>query len=469
MSRLRRQILAVALLLSGGFASAPAAAGELTLSDVDTSELMTLLMIGQPEQVVREATRMADGLRPTDDPDSVHLIGEILTFRCKAHNDLGQYVEARASCLEAIAIFEAAEKDDRPGKWHTEDFHIAQALSHLATTYAETGDLEGALEVRLKELQRDAGGSAEKVRRLVQVGELQMSLGRFREAEASYVGAIAAQAEIRRDERNMQPIPYVNLAILYQLEERFGRAEEVLMEGIADVEQTQAVLAERNAKFGLHSHELKSIAFYLHFHSQTIGWVYFHQGRFDEAKETARDVLAYYEAERMFGIDMITDVKILLGRIEDAEHPGSPAARSYLQSAVELQGSSDFMRAIAQYEFARHHLLADNDAAAEPYSRVAVATLAWIEGEVSLHTARARVTLARVFQFQAKYDEALAPAQAAFAAQWLHLPPYHSEVGETLALMAELYAAVGNEKNLSATKSLIERHKAARVAFENGK
>ncbi len=469
MSRPLCQALAAAAIatMSGGLH--PAYAGELEYHDVDKGEVLSWLIIGKPELAVREATRMIDGLRPTGDPDTVHLIGEILILRCDALNSLGQFDQARASCTEAIAIFEAAEKDGRPGKWHSEDWHIAQALRLLATTYAATGELENALEARVKELERTTS-LAERPNLLASIGDLQQSLGRFRQAEVSYLDAIAARAEVRRDERKMQRDPHTSLANLYLLEERFSRAEQLLTEGIADAEQTQAVLAEHLTKTGLGSENIRANAFNLQALSQRMAWTYFQQGRFEEARQLAREVLAFYEAERWFGFAMIfamiTDVRILLARIEDAEHPGASSAKRYLESAVGNSGSSDLMRAIAQFEFARHHLLTGNDAGAEPYARVATSTLAWLEGEDSPHTARARVILARVFQLQGKYGEALTAAQAAYAAQQAFLPPYHSELGETLSLLAALYDDLDDRDNRKAIEVLLAQHRAARTKFE---
>jgi len=466
MSRLRRQIIAVALLLSGSFASAPASAGELAFSDVNPYDIKFLIYEGKPEEAVAEAERLIDGLRPTDNPVVLRLIGEILTNLCRAHRELGQYAQAEAACLEALATFEEGSKLNGTAG----SYVFLLALPELAVTYEEMGEFEAALEVRKRQLKRIDDGrrsDPKKVRLLTQIGELHVSMGHFREAEAAYLEAIAAKAEVWQEDRGPLTMPYINLTTLYRLEERFDRAEATLKEGIAETEKTSAGMTEAQSRLAFNLH-----AFKLSLLSQSFGWTYYQQGRFNEARKVAGEVLASYEREGDADSWFAADLKVLLARIEDAEHPGSPEAKRYLETAIEVSdegnGLGYFFQAIARSELARHHLLTGNDAAAEPLAREAVETLVWALGEDNYQTARAQFVLAQVLQHQTKYTEALAQAQFAFAAQWTYLPTYHSEIGETLSLMAELYTVLGEDDNHAATESLLVQYRAERAKFERG-
>lgn len=467
MIRRHQGIFAAVLLLPGLLAGAPATAGNLNYSDVNPGELRGLLMRGQPEDAVREANRMIDGLRPTTDPPTLYRIGEILTFRCEAHNDLGQYMQAQTACLEAIAVFADLGKNN-----HNKDWRQKRAESRLADAYEGTRKYDAALALRQTQLDEVNCGqvcSPEKIQLLIQIGDLQVALARFRDAEASYLQAVADSAKVRHSDRAGLPSPRVNLAIMYRLEEHFDKAEHLLKEGMAEIERNHALLADiPSARPSILADALK-----LPVLSQSLAWTYLEQGRLNDARELALDALEHFEQGNDANNWLTTHTRVLLGRIEDAESPGSPSAERYLASAVEVPPEDDFalsyvLHAVAQSEFARHYLLIGNDAAAEPLAREAVETLAWILGEDNYQTARAKVVLARTLRSRGRQAEARDIAQAAYATQWASLPTYHSEIGENLALLAELYATLGEDENAAAIEELTAAFRAERARFEAG-
>lgn len=470
MLRCYQTVLAIAFAVVTLSSPHPTNAGELSYSDVNPFDIQMPTHMGQPEKTIEKAQAAVAGLRPTDDIQTINLIGQILAFRCEAHVELRQYLLAEAACLESVATFESIAEAD-PTAMAQNSF---LALPRLAMTYEAMGDLERALKVRERQLKRfeDRHSAApEMVALLTQVGELHFGLGDFRQAEATYLEAIATQDRLSEYDRDQLSLTHLSLAKLYRLEERFGKAEVTVKEGLADTERVRTRLAEINAAYGLKSHELDLITWQLQILSQSLALIYFEQGRLDEARDMAQGVLDHYKSEGEMWTPFASDVMVLLARIEDAQRPGSPEAARHLVSAVTAskgdQRLAEVYRARAQCALARHHLLTGNDTAAEPYARVAVKTLSWSLGEGSYVTARAHLVLAWVLQHQEKDEEALRHAQAAFAAQWAYLPPYHSELGETLSLMAELYSALGQSKNLRGTQVLIEDFRTARKAFES--
>ncbi len=461
-----RKVIAGALLLAAGALPLPGGAGELSFSDVNPFEIEALIWSGEPEKAVEAAEAAIAGLRPTDNPVTLRLIGEILIHLCEAHQTLGQHERARATCLESVATLEEAGKSNDMAEFLV----FKRALPQLAMLLQEMGEIEEALKVSqrlLAHADNTRAGNPDRIRLLTGIGDLQLGLGDFRAAEASYLEAAKAREKIREEPQWFLE-PRINLATLYRLEERFDKAEATLMEGLAVAEKTAKGKPEQTSKTGY-----DPLAFRIAFLSQSLGWALFHQRRLIEARTAARTALDYFERPGDADSWMANDVKVLLARIEDAENPGSPEARRYLESAaaaplddyIEL---APVFRATAESELARHHLLAGEAAAATPFARSAVETLTSQLGEYSYLTARASTVLSNALHQQGKDTEALAAARAAYAAQWGFLPPYHSEIGETLALMAELYEALGDRENLKATRTLIADHKAARTAFENG-
>ena len=453
-----QKIIAAWTLLAASCLPSHSSAGELTYSDVDTARLMGWLLSGQPEQAASEASQIIDGLRPTNDPATIYMIGEALTYRCEAHSQLDWHEKAKADCLDAIATFEEVGSN-----LHTKDWRHKRAETLLAAAYVDLGEIEPAIALLTSQFEEINCGricNAERAQLLAHIGDLQAVQGDFREAEKSYLEAISFLPDGEQEDPDSLVLPHLNLAKLYILEERFAEAEAALKEGIA----TSTSAAREPSVL----HEFRTALF-----SQSLGWTYFHQGRYDEAREVGRTAFHKFreseDSRLRYSVHFI-DTLVLLARIEDAGQPGSAAGRRYLETAVGRgfsgAGLGDVYHAVAQYEFARHHVLAGNDVAAEPYARIAVRTLLWETGNDNLYTARARMILARVLQLQSQDEEALDHANSAFATQWSYLPPYHSEIGETLALMAELYEALGDKENLRATRILIEDHRKARAAFE---
>jgi hypothetical protein len=463
------RLLKATLFLSCGLvlaAPAPSGAGELTYSDVNPFDIQMLTMMGRAEEAVEKAEEAIEGLRPTDNPVVLRMIGELLAYRCEAHRELGQYEQALAACQEAVATLESVSAVNSMA----ETVIYVRALPQLALTYEQAGYYEAALEVRQRLLMRLEGGRAddpEKVRLLTQIGDLYTGMGQFRDAETSYLAAISDSDKVYHSDRTFQPHPRLNLSTLYRLEERFAEAESILKDGLAELETTLSKLADiPSARASVRAAEISVPTL-----SLSLAWTYFEQQRFDDARYVAMGVLEDFEQKSLADSALATYARVLLGRIEDAQAPGSPDAENYLVTAVAAPLEEDFalsyfFHAIAQSELARHHLLNHRALEAAVLAREAVDTLSWSVGEDNHHTARAMVVLARVLQQQEKVDEALTHAQAAYATQWAYLPPYHSEIGETLALLAELYEAVADTGNLNATRAYLDDFELARAKFE---
>src|SRR3546814_8694628 len=115
---------------------------------------------------------------------------------------------------------------------------------------------------------------------------------------------------------------------------------------------------------------------------------------------------------------------------------------------------------------AEHHLLNGAFAEAEPLAREAAAAIAESLGEEAIVTARAYKIVAFTLQGQGELAEAVGFAQTAYATEQRVLPPYHSAIGETLALLVELYEALGQHENLAAAQTLLDAHRAERKQFE---
>lgn len=444
----------------------PANAGELNYSDVNPFDIQTLTVMGHAEEAVEKAQEAVESLRPTDEPGELRMIGEILAYRCQAHTDFGQYEQAIATCLEAVATLESVSAVDDMA----EAMIFILALPQLARTYEQAGDYQAALDVCKRRLSRLDGrypGDPDRVQLLTQMGDLQTWLGQFRDAEDTYLAAIADGAKVHHSGRTFLPHPRLNLSTLYRLMERFAEAEETLQAGLAELAIVHTKLAEiPSARDSVRAAEISIPSI-----SLSLAWTYFEQQRFNDARKVAKDVLEQFEQNDLSESVLATYARILLGRVEDAEIPGSPEAANYLASAVAALPEEDFapsyfFHALAQSELARHHLLNNKSAEAEVLAREAVETLDWALGSENYQTARAQFVLARVLQHRGRNDEALEFARTAYATQWAYLPPYHSETGETLTLMAELYEAVGDSSNQRATQVFIDDFKFSRAKFE---
>jgi tetratricopeptide (TPR) repeat protein len=460
-----RRFLAIVLATISIASGAPYPVRAKDFSEFDAIGIQMLTYTGRPEDAVEKAKAALATLRPADTPRKRDLSGWVLTFLCEALTELGKYRQAVAACQEAVATFEG---NDDP-RTNSESNKFVLALPQLASTYEAMREYELALDVRKEQLARIDDGrnsNPDKVALLGQIGELHLALGRFREAEAAYIEALTGFENVWHANRKALPLPHLHLATLYRLEERFDKAEAILKQGLVDLEATRKLMDEvPSARVAEQMYESN-----LPLMHQTLGWTYFHQGRLSEARDSAQATLDIYEREGVAEGRRASDVKILLARIEDAVNPGSARAESLLIDAVATPeddlGITYVLHAIAQGELARHLLLAGRPVEAEPIAQQAADTLLWGLGEDSYQTARAQVILARAMRELGRTAEALAEARSALAMQQSFMPAYHSETGETLALLAELYEATGDRENLAAIETLRAEHRAARAKFE---
>lgn len=458
MPRRFRRVLAAASAAFAVAIASPGNAGELSYTDVNPFDSRMLIYAGKPEEAVKEAKTVIAALRPTDDLRVVRRIGEALTYLCEAHAELGQYGQAEAACLEAVATFEEVAKVDPIG----EVYKFSLALPQLATTYETMRRYGEALEIRMRQLRRSIESIDYVWRRAslrARIGDLHLALGNRPDAQAAYLEAIAEiknlDSKFVRDRFHVHPLlAYRSLAQFYWLEERFDEAETVL----------DVALAELEANFGADDQ-------YTVLLSEAQGRTYFHQGRYAEARAIARDALDFYDREGDADTLLASNAKILLARIEDAETPGSPEAARLLTNALQIpeddSGLHYLANAVVRSQLAHHHLLTGNFAEAESFAREASEALGWLFSEIHSETARAKVFLARALQGLGKRAEALSFAQSAYAAQWAFLPAYHRETGETLILLAELYDAQGQRENLVATRTLLDAYRDERAKFES--
>lgn len=464
----RRFLLLTALLLTGTPPGAPAAVGgELGYSDVDPFDI-EMTIYEDAEAAVEKAEAALAGLRPTDDHLVMRRIGEVLSYLCEAHAELGQYAQAEAACLEAVATFDEVDRHDVGVGKH---YKHRLALPRLSGLYEMQHRHDRALAVLEEQLELASTlrGDNQAAQLLHRIANLQLAVGHFREAETAYQEAISRSAEAWSGDPWSGTTVYMNLALLYRLEERFDMAEATLKEGIAEAERSQAERAKRNASPALRKLEALAAPLLL----QGLGWVYYEQGQYGAAREAALHSLAHFEGEGEAEDWIASTVKILLARIADAEHPGSSEAGQYLASAALVPEddipTTHLLAAIGQSEQARHHLLSRDYVEAEPLAREAAENLAWLAGEVHFETARAKARLAQALHGQGKAKEALPFALAAYVVQRQVLPPYHRETGETLTLLIELYEVLGRREDLAATRKLLKDHQAAREAFERQK
>jgi len=459
--RLACLMAAVALVHA---AAAPLRAGDLGYSDVNPQDIRMPFLFGQPAETVKRAEAAIAGLRPTDDTTVMRRIGEVLTWLCEARAALRQYLEAEAACLDAVATLEKAARID--GIPESFSYELTTfALPQLAATYSEMGQHEAALSVRERQLALlagKAGRESEKIGALSEIGGLQLVLGRFDAAEAAYLEAVAADSGAAEIDLGPLAQSYFGLAELYLLREQFAEAEATLLEG-----RTKAGEARTSSPSDA---DVTLQGFILQRFSNLLGWTYFHQNRLDDARDLGTALLEEYRNGGQGWSWSASDLLVLLGRVEDAAQPGSPEAERHLTSAVNHAGGGGGLpntyRALAQSALARHHLLAGNPVAAATYAQVSVSALDGWLGSDHYETARARIVFARILQSQAKLDEARANAQTAYAALRAYLPPYHSDLGDTLALLAGLYEATGDRENLAAVEALRAEHAAARATFE---
>jgi tetratricopeptide (TPR) repeat protein len=457
-------LITAALAASAVTAAGPGDAGELGYSDVDPFDIQMMIYSDNPAEATEAAKKAIAGLRPTDDPLIMRRIGEVLAYLCEAHAELGEYAQAEAACLEAVATFEKVAEVDAVG----EIYNHRLALPRLALVYESQHKYDKALAVLEQQLERvkPIQGDGQAANLLRAIGDMQLAVGRFREAESAYREAISASDKAwSRDPWSVTTI-YVNLSLLYRLEERFDRAEATVKDGIAEAERSLAGRAKRNASPALEKLQALTVPVLSHW----LGWVYFEQERYSEAREAAEHFAEHLESEGEAYSWMTSAASVLLARIEDAEHPGSLESRRYLISASLVPDddipATHLVAAVARSAFARHHLLSADFFAAEPLAREASESLTWLLGETHFETARAKVLLARALRGQGKHQEALPFALGAYLAQHQVLPPYHRETGETLALLIELYEALDRRQDLAATQELIKQHSAARRKFE---
>ena len=203
-------LITAALAASAVTVVGPGDAGELGYSDVDPFDIEMMIYSDNPAEATEAAKKAIAGLRPTDDPLIMRRIGEVLAYLCEAHAELGEYVQAEAACLEAVATFdEVAEVDDMGGY-----YKHRLALPRLALVYESQHKHGKALAVLEEQLERvrpiDGDGQAANL--LQHIGNLQISMGRFREAESAYRESISASDKAWAQDPWSVTMTYVNLS-----------------------------------------------------------------------------------------------------------------------------------------------------------------------------------------------------------------------------------------------------------------
>lgn len=451
-----RLLLATALTASTLLLARPSDAGELSFEDVSYIKLEFMILRGQVHEAIEEGNRMLAGARPTADSVMLHQIGRVLVRLCDAYAELGQYEQAEAACLEAVATLDELRDMGDLGKEAQ-----AEAQAMLGYTYERAGKLREAIEARRRQVELTENGPATADYRsslLARIGDLQWAMGESDQAEASYLEAVDLTSQIPEPNGWTALAAYHSLAAFYQREERLDEAEAVLDFGIAEARHLSG------------TRESHVISFF-----EALGDTFVQQGRYADARDLAQQALDYYRREGKGESLEAADAMILMARIEDAEGPGSPEAARLLSAVLEMpEDSRDanygrIKKALAGIALAEHRLLSGDFSGAEPLAQEAATAIAGSLGEEGIVAARAYKVVAFAMQGLGKAAEAIGFAQKAYATEQRVLPPYHSETGETLALLAELYGALGQREDLAAVERLVASHKAERAKFESSR
>jgi hypothetical protein len=446
-----RRIAAAALTAVTVSAAAVVPSGVVAQVNVNPLEIEDLILEGRPAEAAHAAQDALARLRSSSEPVSYGLAGRILVALCEARNDLKEYDLAEAICLEAVATLEAAEATEPGARWVLTE----KALPQLALTYDLTHQPEKALDIHERELQRAGADPGRRITILSSIGELQQSLGRWRDAEASFREALDSIGSVPRSEREATYLAYGRLSLLYRTEERFDEAENLLSEGIDAL----------RADFGGDSAYLLVL-------TEALGWTCYEKGQLERSRDIAAKLIDTYQRSGRGDSLLTVSTRLLLARAEDDLSPGSAEAERALALALATsQGTvrvGEYLHAFARSELARHYLLTANFAEAETLARGAAAYFTEEHGKTHGLTALTTLLLARALHGLGRDAEAAGAAQVAYAAQWAYLPPYHSELGETLSLLSELYEALGDSGNLRATQAYLDDHRAARKQFESG-
>ena len=404
----------------------------------------------------RDALRLAESCLTKIQQDgerSALETARFLNLVGRARRGLDQPAAAEKAHLAALAVLRKVPRSDESSR------RILRSVWHsLAELYKITGQHRQTVKAQTEKLKLlgEAGNDAfSRVLAWMDIGDAHLALGDRDAAKSAYQRGVDNVESVPEQIRAVPLFVHHRLARLYRFEERYSKSEAILEDGLAQMERI----------FG--TQDQGTIHFY-----EALGWTYYFQFRYQDAEAMADIALAHYDRADDGYPDAPVGAMTLKARLLDTRPWKAREALALFTETLALRetaaGPQSPLYASGLVELLEHHLKHRGFARAEQLAREALPIYERYFDDGALWIGRLNHFLAEALHGKGRDAEALPHALKANEIQRQALPPYHTALGKSLALLSEIHAGLGQTADQRRVRAELAAYYEERAAFMSG-